>query len=192
MRGNNQFSAPWSTEEDNWLREHYPASLPDETAAALPGRTILSIQHRASRLGIRKSPDVIAAMNSRTNKGRVRSTENRAKISEGLTGKKQSDATRQKRRQTHKKIAKFGRANPNWKETVTEDQSRWRARHLLSPGPCARCEKPGTDVHHKDENPHNNTLDNLVRLCAKHHRQEHAKLDREKQGEAPPVHMSAD
>lgn len=40
-------------------------------------------------------------------------------------------------------------------------------------GPCSLCDKPGTDVHHIDQNPHNNVDENLIRLCSKHHRHVH-------------------
>lgn len=174
------FGGRWSEAEDRWIRERYPSALPEDGPACLPGRSPNAIKHRASRLGVKKNPDVIAIHNSRTNKGRVRTPENRAKISRSLTGKKQSEETRRKHSEAARRIAKIGPDNPNWKERVTEDQSRWRARRTVPNGPCALCDNPGTDVHHKDGNPFNNAPDNLTRLCAKHHRQEHARMNRER------------
>lgn len=53
--------------------------------------------------------------------------------------------------------------------------SHKRARNLKPPGSCERCGSPrGLHVHHKDNNPFNNELSNLERLCPschlKHHR----------------------
>jgi flavin-dependent thymidylate synthase len=50
---------------------------------------------------------------------------------------------------------------------------RYIARSLVPEGPCSVCHENGTDVHHIDENPWNNDLDNLIRLCSKHHRHMH-------------------
>lgn len=50
---------------------------------------------------------------------------------------------------------------------------RSRSVKLLPRGDCAVCENPGTDVHHIDQNPYNNDLGNLIRLCAKHHKHAH-------------------
>lgn len=35
------------------------------------------------------------------------------------------------------------------------------------------CEAPADHVHHVDENPHNNDVENLMGLCAKHHKHAH-------------------
>jgi 5-methylcytosine-specific restriction endonuclease McrA len=180
MRGNNQFTAQWTQEEDEWLRQHYSTSLKDEVCRAFPGRTYNSVKHRASRLGIKKAPETIAVANSITNSGRIRTPENRANISRSLTGMVQSEETKRKRSATHKRIARFGPANENWKgNDITEDQSRWRARRMIPPGPCAHCENPGVKVHHRDGHPLNNSPANLIRLCQKHHQQEHARMKRE-------------
>lgn len=53
--------------------------------------------------------------------------------------------------------------------------SHKRARKLKLSGPCERCGNPrGLHVHHRDNNPFNNELDNLERICPschlKHHR----------------------
>lgn len=154
MRGNNGTTAPWTDVEDEWICRHYPMSFPEEVAAALPGRTLNAIKHRASRLGVRKDPSVIAATNSRTNSGRVRTTENRAKIAESLRGQVQSEETRQKRAESLKKVTKRGPDHHAWKgDEVTDDSSRRRARRTVPEGSCAECDRPGTDVHHKDGNP---------------------------------------
>lgn len=176
MMGNNQHTTPWTATETEWIRTHYPTASREQALAALPGRTIAAIHHKASRLKERKDPETISVTNSATNAGRVRSDDNRARISRSLTGLRHSDATKQKQSVRHRQIAKYGPENPNWKgDSITEDESRWRARRLVPPGLCAECDQPGTDVHHKDENPFNNDLSNLVRLCAKHHRRAHSK-----------------
>jgi len=56
---------------------------------------------------------------------------------------------------------------------------RTEARLLVPEGPCEKCcVKPGVHVHHMDGNPQNNERNNLQRLCAKCHRQAHAKHHR--------------
>ena len=47
------------------------------------------------------------------------------------------------------------------------------ARTQMDKGPCSVCEEDGRDIHHIDENPHNNEESNLFRLCPKHHRHMH-------------------
>lgn len=63
------------------------------------------------------------------------------------------------------------------KYAFREDSGRWamhkRANKLKPPAPCERCGGPGQVVHHKDENPRNNTLDNLERLCRACHINHH-------------------
>lgn len=52
--------------------------------------------------------------------------------------------------------------------------SRQRARKMIPNAPCAICGKEGyTEVHHKDGNPMNNDLSNLVRLCKSCHAKQH-------------------
>ena len=52
--------------------------------------------------------------------------------------------------------------------------SRKRARNMLPSAPCAVCGKIGyTEVHHRDENPMNNSPENLVRLCKSCHAKQH-------------------
>lgn len=181
MIGNNQFTAPWTSEEDNWIKKHYPTAAKIETYEALPGRTHSSIKHRASRLGVKKLPEAISKQNSAINSGRIRTPENRAKISASLTGRKQSEETNKKRRETHKRIARYGPENANWKgENITKDESRWRARQLIPSGPCELCGSQGVLVHHKDVDPFNNDLDNLIRLCRKCHGKEHVRINLER------------
>ena len=55
-------------------------------------------------------------------------------------------------------------------------QGRVRARNATGPAPCAICGREGyTEVHHKDENPFNNSPENLVRLCKSCHAKQHRK-----------------
>lgn len=62
----------------------------------------------------------------------------------------------------------------NWKG---EAASRWamhKRANKLKPGRvCERCGGLGNVVHHKDENPWNNVLDNLERLCRACHMNHH-------------------
>lgn len=56
---------------------------------------------------------------------------------------------------------------------LTSRSARGRARELKGPGPCDLEEIGGCSgwicVHHIDEDPWNNDLDNLLRLCSSHH-----------------------
>ena len=48
--------------------------------------------------------------------------------------------------------------------------SRAKAQRLLPMSLCEVCQKkPSKDVHHKDENPLNNSLNNLMRVCRSCH-----------------------
>ena len=58
----------------------------------------------------------------------------------------------------------------------TPKASRVRARTATPNAPCAICGKVGyTEVHHKDENPMNNSPENLARLCKSCHAKQHRK-----------------
>lgn len=53
-------------------------------------------------------------------------------------------------------------------------QGRSRARKMVPDAPCTICGKIGyTEVHHKDQNPMNNSSGNLVRLCRSCHAKQH-------------------
>ena len=49
------------------------------------------------------------------------------------------------------------------------------ARRIIPKGICQvpGCDEYGRDIHHIDEDPYNNQVDNLIRLCPKHHRHSH-------------------
>lgn len=50
----------------------------------------------------------------------------------------------------------------------------YHARRSIPPGPCKTCGKPdASDVHHKDGDYRNNSLDNLIRLCRSCHMKAH-------------------
>jgi thymidylate synthase (FAD) len=61
------------------------------------------------------------------------------------------------------------------KPTGAHVDPRSIARRRKALGVCEAigCGAPATDRHHIDEDPHNNALDNLSALCAKHHRHVH-------------------
>lgn len=63
-----------------------------------------------------------------------------------------------------------GRMHP----ALTPTASRRRASKLLPPSCCSECGDDGVNhVHHRDGNPMNNDLANLVRLCPRCHRRAH-------------------
>jgi hypothetical protein len=53
---------PWSAEELALLRKHYPHQGDAELRALLPGRSNRGIYHKANKLGLRKTPEVILAL----------------------------------------------------------------------------------------------------------------------------------
>src|SRR5207253_9759285 len=60
------------------------------------------------------------------------------------------------------------------KETVGWMTAHYHARKKCPHGPCVKCQTPNAlDVHHKDGNWRNNSLDNLERICRSCHNKEH-------------------
>lgn len=61
-------------------------------------------------------------------------------------------------------------------DAPTDNAGRRRAQKAFHLGPCERCQKPGEERHHKDENPKNNEPQNIEILCKSchsiHHHQE--------------------
>ena len=58
------------------------------------------------------------------------------------------------------------------RESKTDEWStvHYHSRKAVPPGPCSHCGKPNaSDVHHKDGNYLNNSLDNLERVCRSCH-----------------------
>lgn len=49
------------------------------------------------------------------------------------------------------------------------------ARRKVPPSTCSisGCHTHGRDIHHRDNDPHNNDMSNLIRLCTKHHKYMH-------------------
>jgi hypothetical protein len=77
----------------------------------------------------------------------------------------------------NRREAEMGEMNKNWKgDSVGRGAGNARARYLLGKGFCSICGEPNANVHHKDRNPMNNNVDNLVFLCVWHHSQEHVRL----------------
>lgn len=63
-----------------------------------------------------------------------------------------------------------------YKQSGEHSDPRAIARRILSidkDSICEVCGSPGEEIHHIDKNPYNNSLDNLVLLCRKHHREMH-------------------
>ena len=90
-------------------------------------------------------------------------------------GKRLEDRTRFLARKT------CSQACGNTRAEVTKSAHHWRARRAIPLVACGEC---GTTqelhVHHKDRNPANNTMSNLMVLCASCHLRLHWAEDREK------------
>lgn len=57
---------------------------------------------------------------------------------------------------------------------VGQSTARYHARKMIPPGCCNHCGKQNAkDVHHKDGNCQNNSIENLVRICRSCHVKEH-------------------
>lgn len=70
-----------------------------------------------------------------------------------------------------------GPNNPHWKGDAGSRWAMHKRANKLKPGhACERCGGVGNVVHHKDENPWNNALDNLERLCRSCHAGHHGRI----------------
>lgn len=70
----------------------------------------------------------------------------------------------------------FRKKKKKTQEEITIRTSRKRASDLIVSTTCDICgKKNAIDVHHIDENPKNNSLDNLQRLCRSCHLKKHRK-----------------
>lgn len=58
-------------------------------------------------------------------------------------------------------------------DKICDSAGRARARKMVPVGPCALCGGEGLQINHQDRNPRNNGEDNLERLCARCHTQQH-------------------
>lgn len=72
----------------------------------------------------------------------------------------------------HLSSIRWGENNPNWKGNfITDDSARARARR--------RFKTPmGTEIHHLDSNPLNNSLDNLKAVTRKEHMEVDGRLEK--------------
>lgn len=123
--------------------------------------------------GLKKSAAEIEAMRKRMT-GRKLSEATRKKLSAINTGKKMPEEARLKMIAQKRRDAKFGPANANWKGGSwptyhTRARVTWE-RYRQAPIP------PGYLIHHADQNPKNNSIDNLMLLTYKEHRAIHKTL----------------
>jgi hypothetical protein len=73
---------------------------------------------------------------------------------------------------TRKGFLKIGYNNSSWSDTHTT--ARKINELILHKEKCEKCGKTGKlDIHHIDENPNNNNLDNLMCLCRSCHMKTH-------------------
>lgn len=72
-----------------------------------------------------------------------------------------------------------GENNPNWKGGKSGYKDHWtmKKNRLIKikqcQGKCEICNKKGLQVHHRDENKQNHSLNNLIFLCIKCHKRLH-------------------
>lgn len=68
------------------------------------------------------------------------------------------------------------------KEIVTnEHTSRQRARYDYGNKPCVVCGEDKSEIHHVDGNPFNNSPENIMHLCRKHHMEADGRVENLKQ-----------
>lgn len=71
-----------------------------------------------------------------------------------------------------------GSVHPNWKGNAASNcAGRFRAKRRFSLGQCDMCDKPARDRHHKDDNPLNNSPENVLTLCRRCHMIVDGRLD---------------
>lgn len=69
--------------------------------------------------------------------------------------------------------------NPNWGgDDVPLKAGRQRARRWFAHKPCQICGAEKSERHHVDANPLNNTPENIMFLCRRHHMQIDGRLDK--------------
>ncbi|MFH1289849.1 MAG: polymorphic toxin-type HINT domain-containing protein, partial [Nanoarchaeota archaeon] len=95
------------------------------------------------------------------------SEETRRKSSESNTGKVRSEEIKKKLSEGRK-----GEKNPNWKGGKSVNKNKLRTkitqREITACGSCKKTKVP-LDIHHKDKNPMNDRIENLIVLCESCH-----------------------
>lgn len=65
---------------------------------------------------------------------------------------------------------KWGEDHHAWKgDNARRETKHKRARRRYLLGPCEQCDKQGTERHHKDNDPGNNTKENVMIVCRRCH-----------------------
>jgi hypothetical protein len=76
-------------------------------------------------------------------------------------------------------VIRRGEGNPNWKEVPARKQAgnlrAWKWHELQ---PCEVCASEKSERHHRDGNPLNNSRENIMFLCRKHHMIEDGRMER--------------
>ena len=80
-------------------------------------------------------------------------------------------------------------AKGQFREVVTEQSGRSRARRAYAWQPCEVCGGEAEGRHHRDSDRLNNAPDNIAFLCRQHHKDAHQLTDR-KVGGGPRPHLA--
>jgi len=95
-----------------------------------------------------------------------------------MYGRQQTAETRAKiaaRAATRERPASRPEEHPRWRgDNASVGTGRDRARRMYPLQPCEICGSIRAERHHQDENPLNNSRENIQFLCRRHHKQTHA------------------
>ena len=83
-----------------------------------------------------------------------------------------------------------GEQSPSWKgDNITKQTGRWRAEKMYPLKPCEVCGSKKSERHHIDNNPINNSPENIMYVCRKHHVAIDNRLQKARQAHYPSLSL---